>query len=178
MPRYGSLSEGDIEKWDMAATEAEKPQKSPACFSRGRLSAVKNYIANFSCKGHMTVSRTQTGHIIFGPNFKWKSLTPVFDNILRTFLKETGQMPPEEDIVKMFVRLNMMDLEKNRKPEGWNRRGRIRMVFPISDKPQLYLRSSMKSAELVRMTELLSSMLKKAKITHKIKYDELKYIRS
>jgi len=124
----------------------------------------------------MTVSRAQTGHIIFGQNFKWKMLAPVFDDILRTFLKETGQLPQEEEIVNMFVRLNMMDLEKNRKPEGWNRRGRIRMVFPIDEKPQIYLRTNMKSAELVRMTELLSSMLKKAKITHKIRYDDLKHV--
>lgn len=124
----------------------------------------------------MTVSRAQTGHIIFGQNFKWKSLAPEMDNFLRTFLRETGQMPPEDDIVQMFVKLNQMDLEKNRKPEGWNRRGRIRMVFPISDKPQLYLRTQLKSAELVRVTELLSSLLKKAKITHKVKYDDLKHV--
>lgn len=124
----------------------------------------------------MTVSKAQTGHIFFGPNFKWKSLAPSFDNVLRTFLKETGQMPPEEDIVQMFVRLSMMDLEKNRKPEGWNRRGRIRMVFPLTKKPQLYLRAFMQSAELVRVTELMSSLMKKAKIPHEVKYDDLKFL--
>jgi len=100
----------------------------------------------------------------------------MFDDILRNFLRESGQMPPEEDIIRMFVKLNMMDLEKNRKPEGWNRRGRVRLVFPITDQAQMYLRASLKSAEVVRITESISAMLKKAKIAHKVKYDDLKYI--
>jgi len=124
----------------------------------------------------MTATKAQSGHIIFSPKFKWKALAPVFDDILRGFLKESGQMPPEDDIIRMFVKLNLIDLEKNRKPEGWNRRGRVRMVFPITDQPQMYLRASMKSAEVVRITESISYMLKKAKIAHKVKYDDLKYI--
>jgi hypothetical protein len=124
----------------------------------------------------MTVTKAQSGHIVFSPSFKWKALAPIFDNLLRGFLKESGQMPPEEDIIKMFVKLNMIDLEKNRKPEGWNRRGRVRMVFPITNQPQMYLRSSMKSAEVVRITESMSALLKKAKISHKVKYDDLKHI--
>lgn len=124
----------------------------------------------------MTVTKAQSGHIVFSPSFKWKSLAPVFDNLLRDFLKESGQMPPEEDIIKMFVKLNMIDIEKNRKPEGWNRRGRVRMVFPITNQPQMYLRSSMKSAEVVRITESMSALLKKAKISHKVKYDDLKHM--
>ena len=124
----------------------------------------------------MSVTKAQSGHIVFGPKFKWKVLSPVFDDILRNFLRESGQMPPEEDIIRMFVKLNLIDLEKNRKPEGWNRRGRVRMVFPITDQPQMYLRASLKSAEVVRITESISAMLKKAKIAHKVKYDDLKYI--
>lgn len=124
----------------------------------------------------MTVSKAQSGHIVFGPNFKWKALAPIFDDILKAFLKETGQIPPEEDIIQMFIKINLIDLAKNRKPEGWNRRGRVRMVFPITDHPQMYFRSSGKSAEVVRVTELLSAMLKKAKVTHKVKYDDLKYV--
>ena len=124
----------------------------------------------------MSVIKAQSGHIIFGPKFKWKVLSPMFDDILRNFLRESGQMPPEEDIIRMFVKLNMMDLEKNRKPEGWNRRGRVRLVFPITDQAQMYLRASLKSAEVVRITESISAMLKKAKIAHKVKYDDLKYI--
>jgi len=124
----------------------------------------------------MSVTKAQSGHIVCCPSFKWKALAPIFDNLLRGFLKESGQMPPEEDIIKMFVKLNMIDLEKNRKPEGWNRRGRVRMVFPITNQPQMYLRSSMKSAEVVRITESMSALLKKAKISHKVKYDDLKHI--
>lgn len=124
----------------------------------------------------MSVTKALSGHIVFGPKFKWKALSPVFDDMLRSFLRESGQMPPEEDIIRMFIKLNLIDLDKNRKPEGWNRRGRVRMVFPITDQPQMYMRASMKSAEVVRITESISSMLKKAKIAHKVKYDDLKYI--
>jgi len=124
----------------------------------------------------MTVAKAQSGHIIFSPSFKWKALAPVFNDLLRAFLKETGQMPAEDEIIQMFVKINTIDLEKNRKPEGWNRRGRVRMVFPISDQPQMYLRAFAKSAEIVRVTEALSTMLRKAKIAHKVKYDELKHV--
>jgi hypothetical protein len=68
-----------------------------------------------------------------------------------------------------------MDLEKNRKPEGYNRRGRMRMVFPLNpDRKELYVRADSKTALVVRVTERLSKILKKAGVSHSIEYDKLR----
>lgn len=118
--------------------------------------------------------KAETGHIIFKEKFKYKDLQPVFDDLLTAFLEETDQMPDEGEILQMFHRLNMMDIEKNRKPEGYNRRGRMKLIFPLTKgKKQLYLRADSKTAEIVRITERLSKMLKKAGIQHTIEWDKL-----
>ena len=118
--------------------------------------------------------KAETGHIIFKEKFKYKDLQPVFDDLLRVFLEETDQMPDEGEILQMFLRLNMMDIEKNRKPEGYNRRGRMKLVFPLTKgRKQFYLRADSKTAEIVRITERLSKILKKAGIQHTIEWDKL-----
>ncbi len=118
--------------------------------------------------------KAETGHIIFKEKFKYKDLQPVFDDLMTAFLQETDQMPDEGEILQMFLRLNMMDIEKNRKPEGYNRRGRMKLIFPLTEgKKQLYLRADSKTAEIVRVTERLSKMLKKAGIQHTIEWDKL-----
>ncbi len=118
--------------------------------------------------------KAETGHIVFKEKFKYKDLQPVFDDLLKVFLQETDQMPDEEEILQMFLRLNMMDIEKNRKPEGYNRRGRMKLVFPLtSGRKQFYLRADSKTAEIVRITERLSKILKKAGVQHTIEWDKL-----
>jgi hypothetical protein len=119
--------------------------------------------------------RADSGHIIFKEKFKWKNLSGCMEELLRVFLDETDQMPDEEEILKMFLRINMMDIEKNRKPEGYNRRGRFRMVFPLTaSRKQFYIRADSKTAEVVRITERLSKILKKARVPHTVEYDKLK----
>jgi hypothetical protein len=119
--------------------------------------------------------RADSGHIIFKEKFKWKNLSGCMEELLRVFLDETDQMPDEEEILKMFLRINMMDIEKNRKPEGYNRRGRFRMVFPLTaGRKQFYIRADSKTAEVVRITERLSKILKKARVLHTVEYDKLK----
>jgi hypothetical protein len=121
--------------------------------------------------------KAESGHIIFKDKFKWKDLSDSFEEMLKVFLDETDQMPDEEEILQMFLRINMMDIEKNRKPEGYNRRGRFRMVFPLTPgKKQFYIRADSKTAETVRITERLSKMLKKAGVHHTVEYDQLKTI--
>ena len=70
-------------------------------------------------------------HFILKGKSDYKDLAPVFPDILKLFLEEIGQMPDEEEILQMFIELNMIDLELNRKPEGYNRKGKFRMVFPM-----------------------------------------------
>jgi hypothetical protein len=86
-------------------------------------------------------------------------------------------MPDEDEILQMFLRINMMDIEKNRKPEGYNRRGRMRLVFPLTKgKKQVYLRADSKTTEIVRVTERLSKMFKKAGIPHTVEWEKLQVI--
>jgi len=121
--------------------------------------------------------KAETGHVVFKGKFKWKDLKGSFEEVLRTFMQETDQVPDEEDIFLMLLRLNMMDIEKNRKPEGFNRRGRLRMVFPNSPgRKEFYIRSDTKTAEVVRVTEKLSRILKKAGVAHNVEWDQLQHL--
>lgn len=116
---------------------------------------------------------------MFKEKFRFKDLAPVFEKTLVAFLEETDQMPDDDEILQMFIKINLMDLEKNRKPEGYNRRGRMKMVFPISEgRPQFYVRSIAKTAETVRVTEHLSKILKKAGIPHTVEWDKLRTIQA
>jgi len=121
--------------------------------------------------------KAETGHIVFKEKFKYKDLQDCFEEVLKAFLDETDQMPDEDEILQMFMRINMMDIEKNRKPEGYNRRGRMKLVFPLTKgRRQLYLRADSKTTEVVRITERLSKMLKKAGIPHTVEWDKLQII--
>jgi len=121
--------------------------------------------------------KAESGHIVFKDKFKYKDLQGCFEELMTVFLEETDQMPDEDEILQMFMRINMMDIEKNRKPEGYNRRGRMRMVFPLGKgKKQFYIRADSKTAETVRITERLSKILKKAGISHVIEWDKLQSI--
>lgn len=118
-----------------------------------------------------------SGHIVFKERFKYKDLKGCFEELLKTFLEETDQMPDEEEIFQMFLKINMMDIEKNRKPEGYNRRGRLRMVFPTTKgRKEFYVRADSKTAETIRVTERLSRILKKAGVPHTVEWDALKTI--
>jgi hypothetical protein len=121
--------------------------------------------------------KAEAGHIIFKEKFKYKDLQHCIDELMKVFLEETDQMPDEDEILQMFLRINMMDIEKNRKPEGYNRRGRMRLVFPLTKgRKQLYVRADSKTTETVRITERLSKILKKAGVPHVIEWDKLQTI--
>lgn len=121
--------------------------------------------------------KAETGHVIFKDKFKYKDLQGVFEELMVAFLDETDQMPDEDEILQMFLRINMMDIEKNRKPEGYNRRGRMRLVFPLTKgKKQFYIRADSKTAETIRITERLSKILKKGGIPHTVEWDKLQTI--
>lgn len=123
------------------------------------------------------IMKAESGHILFKEKFKYKDLQGCFDELMKVFLEETDQMPDEDEILQMFLRINMMDIEKNRKPEGYNRRGRMRLVFPLTKgKRQFYIRADSKTTETVRITERLSKVLKKAGVPHTVEWDKLQSI--
>ncbi len=107
--------------------------------------------------------KVSTTHFVFDDNFEYKDLTEVFPEILKTLLIAIDQVPEEEEILQMFIELNLIDLERNLKPEGYNRKGKIRMIFPY-DRKEFYLRTYGKSTELVKPADDIGKLLTAAGI--------------
>lgn len=102
-------------------------------------------------------------HFILKGKSDYKDLAPVFPDILKMFLEEIDQKPEEEEILQMFIELNMIDLRENRKPEGYNRKGKVRLVFPMDSK-EFYIKTYGKSNDLNKIAENISNMLTAAGI--------------
>lgn len=88
----------------------------------------------------------------------YKDLAPVFPDILKMLLEEIGQMPEEEEILQMLIDLNVSDLQQNRKPEGYNRKGKVRLVFPM-DRDEFYIKTYIKTQDLTHIANNISNML-------------------
>ncbi len=114
--------------------------------------------------------KVYSNHFIFKGKSDYKDLVPVFPEILRAFLQEIGQMPDEEEIFQMFVELNMIDLRQNRKPEGYNRKGKIRMVFPMDHK-EFYLKCFSKATDMSKITQVIIGYLNAANIKFEVVSD-------
>lgn len=116
--------------------------------------------------------KATSGHLVLSKKVDYEDLAKVFPEVMTTFLQETGQMPDDEDVLKMFIYLNQVDLERNRKPEGYNRKGRMRLIFPL-DRKEFYIRANSKSNEVVRISEKISRMLKAASVEHELEWNHL-----
>lgn len=88
----------------------------------------------------------------------YKDLAPVFPDILKMLLEEIGQMPEEEEILQMLIDLNVSDLQQNKKPEGYNRKGKVRLVFPM-DRDEFYIKTYIKTQDLTHIANNISNML-------------------
>ncbi|MCL2148902.1 MAG: hypothetical protein FWH47_06150 [Methanomassiliicoccaceae archaeon] len=111
-------------------------------------------------------------HFVLKGKSDYKDLAPVFPEILKALLEEIGQTPEEEEILQMFIEMNMADLERNRKPEGYNRKGRMRLIFPIGRK-ELYLKAYNKSTDMSRMTDLISGLLNSAGVKFEVTHNDM-----
>ena len=116
--------------------------------------------------------KATSGHFVFGPEFQYQDLAGSFPEILRLFLAETDQMPDDEDVLQMFIYINQQALKKNEKPEGYNRKGRMRMIFPLGSN-QFYLKSNIAGSEVVRLSEKVSKILIKDGVTHVLQWNAL-----
>ena len=68
--------------------------------------------------------------------------------------------------------MNVSDLSENRKPEGYIRKARIRMIFPI-DRKEFYFQSyNPKAVDLSKIKEGTSQILSKAGIGFEITEDD------
>lgn len=118
--------------------------------------------------------RARSAHLVFDKKVKFKDLEKPFKELFMLFLDETRQMPREEpEYAEILLEENLRDLTKNRKPEGYNREGPMRMVFPIGQGVELYLYSRSKTSEVPRVAELLSNTFTKAGLKHQIQWDKM-----
>lgn len=114
-----------------------------------------------------------TCRFIFENDFNYKDLAPVFPDIFKYVLNENGHFQSNEDLEtrEMYIELNMQDIMANRKPEGYNRRGRFRMMFPI-DKKEFYIKGNAnKQIDIKRIGGTIDGLLNNANICHTLKYD-------
>lgn len=102
-------------------------------------------------------------HFVLESGSDYKDLAPVFPEILTMLLEEIDQIPEDEEIMEMFVELNVSDLERNRKPEGYNRKGKIRLVFP-TDRKEFYIKSYSKNADIIPLGERIAAVMNAAEI--------------
>lgn len=110
-------------------------------------------------------------HFILKGKSDYKDLAPVFPEILRSALVIADQVSEEEELT-MIIQLNLDDLEKNRKPEGYIRKARIRMVFPL-DRKEFYLQSyNPKIVDLGKIRETVSEILTKGGVGFDVTEDD------
>jgi hypothetical protein len=102
-------------------------------------------------------------HFILKGKTDYKDLEPVFPDILKMFLNEIGQTPDEEELLQMFIELNMIDIRQNRKPEGYNRKGKFRLVFPL-DRKEFYVKTYSKGSDLTRIADNIAGLMNGAGI--------------
>ena len=113
-------------------------------------------------------------HFVLKGKSDYKDLAPVFPEILKELLEEIGQMPEEEEILQMFIDMNMIDLERNRKPEGYNRKGKMRLVFP-TDRKEFYLKTYSKTTDMSKMADIISGILTAEGINFEVLYNDRTY---
>ncbi len=108
--------------------------------------------------------KTHSYHFILKGKADYKDLVPVFPDILKTILAENDHFQSDEDEEsrEMFIDMNMADLELNRKPEGYNRKGKYRLIFPIGSK-EFYITSTVaKPSEVKKVGDRIKEILSTA----------------
>lgn len=123
--------------------------------------------------------KVRSGHIKFEGKVKYKDLVPIYKDMFIKFLEDTGQMPEDEEVANMLIKENLMDLERDKKPEGYNRQGRMRLIFPMQgprEQLEFYIYGhyhSAKSLEVARVTESMSRFLKSKGFDNDVDWDKM-----
>ncbi len=112
------------------------------------------------------------GHIIM-EDVEWKDLDGVWEDILRMFFKETKQFRENPEMIDIVIRENEIDIKNNRKPEGFNREGKMRIVVPISDKKEFYVYRGVYSDDVRVITEKISKILSEREIKHNYEWNDM-----
>ncbi len=110
-------------------------------------------------------------HYILKDGSDYKDLAPVFQDVLMTVLSAADQVPEEEEFT-MILHLNLDDLRENRKPEGYLRKARVRIVFP-TDRKEFYVQSySSKYVDLAVIKNKVAEILTGAGVKFDITEDD------
>jgi len=120
--------------------------------------------------------KVRSGHIVFPPNVKYKDLASIWKELFQTFIAESHQTSKEDqEIAPLIMQSNLQDMQKNRKPEGYNRLGAMKMIFPIrTDRVEFYIyKLGAKTIEVARVTEALSRFLQAKGYEHDVKWDKM-----
>jgi len=117
--------------------------------------------------------RAHSGHIRLERSVTWRKLLPAFRPMFMKFLEESAQLPQDPEILGVLIEENLRDLRNNRKPEGFNREGAMRLIFPISKNLDFYVYSKTKTTEVTRVVEQLSRVLQKYRLKHAVDWDKL-----
>ena len=119
------------------------------------------------------MSKVFTCRFVFNKDFEYKDLAPVFPDILRYVLErnEHFQNAEEEEMREMYVELNMQDILANRKPEGYDRKAKYRLIFPIDAKEFNIKQFGVKQNEIKSVGEKIGDFLSAANIPFEMKMD-------
>ena len=118
--------------------------------------------------------QARSGHIVFKKDTKYADLLPMYEDVFTKFLEETNQMPEAEpEFLDVLIEENLADLRSNRKPEGYNRSGYMRLIFPLSGRVECYVYARTKSSEVARVTELIAGMFKKSGLDISVEWDKM-----
>ncbi|MFQ6012081.1 MAG: hypothetical protein ACE5LS_00330 [Thermoplasmata archaeon] len=117
--------------------------------------------------------RAWSGHIILDPQVRFKDLEPLFRDLFALFLEESEQTRDDPEFFEIILEENLRDLRNDRKPEGFNRDGTMRLIFPLSERKEFYLYGSSRTVEVPRVTQALSQFLEQHNIRHEIEWDGL-----
>ncbi|MEM0155110.1 MAG: hypothetical protein QW597_00710 [Thermoplasmataceae archaeon] len=114
-----------------------------------------------------------SGHIYFDEKFQWKNLDKAFPELWNTIASQTKQNIEDEQYDQVSLELNMVEIEKNKKPMGYNKEGsKYRMIFP-QDKKEMIIYRGIPAEDVREITEKATKILKNKKIKVSVDYDKM-----
>lgn len=128
---------------------------------------------------YVSFMKVYSGHIYLPEKLDWRDLKKVFPDLFKVFLEESRQsFEDEPNFVDTLIYENMLDLDHNRKPEGFIRDGKMKMLFSKNGAIEIrIIRDKIVLNEDTKaVTERLSHYLSSKKIRNRVDYDKMFWI--
>jgi hypothetical protein len=123
--------------------------------------------------------KVHSGHIYLSEKIDWQGLKKVFPELFKVFLEESRQsFDDEPNFVDTLIYENMQDLNRNRKPEGFIRDGKMKMLFSKNGAIEIKIIRDkvIPNEDTKAVTERLSRFLSSKKIRNRVEYDKMFWI--